>query len=244
MTLPGYAETMPATKVLLIGSRWEPLNPALKALSGQGNITFVGPSDPHTFPAAAEIVSQVEPGVIIIGPGGAFEIPDPAALLVDDSSDPPPVLVCVTLEDLENDALALGGGNFANFDDFLVVPCSAVELESRLRRLVRKNATTIDGGQLVVGNIILDPTTYQVRLEGRTVVLAWMEFQLLKFLMENLGRVFTRESLLSSVWGFDSFGGTRTVDVHIRKLRSKLEIHGESYFRTVKNVGYGMITPL
>ena len=68
--------------------------------------------------------------------------------------------------------------------------------------------------------------------------------QLLKFLMENLGRVFTRESLLSSVWGFDNFGGTRTVDVHIRKLRSKLEIHGGSYFRTVKNVGYGMITPL
>ena len=244
MTLPGYAETTPATKVLLIGSRWESLNPALKALSGQGNITFVGPSDPTTFPAAAEIVSQVEPGVIIIGPGSAFEMPDPDALLVDDSSDPPPVLVCVTLEDLENDALALGSGNFANFDDFLVVPCSAVELESRLRRLVRKNAKTIDGGQLVVGNIILDPTTYQVRLEGWIVVLAWMEFQLLKFLMENLGRVFTRESLLSSVWGFDNFGGTRTVDVHIRKLRSKLEIHGESYFRTVKNVGYGMITPL
>ena len=110
MTLPGYAETTPATKVLLIGSRWESLNPALEALSGQGNITFVGPSDPNTFPAAAEIVSQVEPGVIIIGPGGAFEIPDPDALLVEDCSDPPPVLVCVTMEDLENDTLALETG--------------------------------------------------------------------------------------------------------------------------------------
>jgi DNA-binding response OmpR family regulator len=81
-------------------------------------------------------------------------------------------------------------------------------------------------------------------MEGRRVDLAWMEFQLLKFLMQNPGRVFAREQLLAKVWGVDSIGGTRTVDVHIRRLRSKLGVHGDKYFRTVKNVGYGMVCPL
>jgi DNA-binding response OmpR family regulator len=75
------------------------------------------------------------------------------------------------------------------------------------------------------------------------VALAWLEFQLLKFLMENIGRVYTREQLLAHVWGVEDFGGTRTVDVHIRRLRHKLEVYGDKYFRTVKNVGYGMINP-
>ncbi len=240
MTVSGYADIgMASSRVLLIGSRWESLSATLKVLAGRGRLTFVGPSNRGT----PEILSQVAPSVIMVSPGC-----DSADALAPDDHDygrgdlpeAPPVLICVTLEDLENDALPPESDGF---DDFLVVPCSAAELEHRLRRLARKNVPAVAASQLSVGEITLDPETYQVRLAGQVVALAWMEFQLLKFLMEHPGRVFTRENLLSSVWGIDSFGGTRTVDVHIRKLRSKLEIHGDEYIRTVKNVGYGMIAP-
>lgn len=238
MTVSRDTENAAAERVLLIGNQWDPLNTTLKALAKQGGLTFVGPSDRGT----PEILSLVDPAVIMVGPGC-----DSAAALGEsvlpgerEPSETPPVLVCVTLEDLESDLFPSGDGEF---EDFLVVPCSEAELEWRLRRLARRSFAESSGSCLEVGRIALDPNTYQVRLSGRVVPMAWMEFQLLKFLMENVGRVFTRDVLLSSVWGFDSFGGTRTVDVHIRKLRSKLEIHGEQYFRTVKNVGYGMVTP-
>ena len=226
-----------AERVLLIGSQWDSLNANLKSLASQGEITFVGPSN-HGTP---EIVSLVDPTVIMVGPGcdsaHALSSPD---CETGESADMPPVLVCVTAEELEDGTSLSKGEEFA---DFLVVPCSMAELSWRLRRLVRKSSTGPFGSILEVGRVTLDPDTYQVRLAGRIVPMAWMEFQLLKFLMENVGRVFTRDALLSSVWGVDSIGGTRTVDVHIRKLRSKLEIHSERYFRTVKNVGYGMVAP-
>ncbi len=237
MAVSEYIDLGMRHRVLLIGNRWEPVNPALRALAGRGNLTFIGPSRRGT----PEIVSRVEPSVIMVSPG----VDSAADLSPDDpAADPPgfpPALFCVTLEELENDAPP---PERAAGDDFLVVPCSAVELERRLRRLALRNVRSSSNGCLEVGRITLDPESYQVRLAGRGVGLAWMEFQLLKFLMENPGRVFTREKLLSSVWGFDSFVGTRTVDVHIRKLRSKLEIHGDEYIRTVKNVGYGMVAPL
>ena len=236
MTVLKTGPSTAARRVLLIGNRWDPLSATLKSLSGQGRITFVGPSERGT----PDILSLVDPAVIMVGPG----CDSADALARDDaqgeSTEFPPVLVCLTLEDLETGDSTTAQGEF---DDFLVVPCSSAELEWRLRRLARRNLEQEHGGCLEVGRIMLDPDTYQVRLAGRPVTMAWMEFQLLKFLMENVGRVFTRNALLSSVWGFDTFGGTRTVDVHIRKLRSKLEVHGEKYFRTVKNVGYGMVNP-
>ena len=236
MTVSKYAETTVADRVLLIGNQWDSLGSALKSLASGGALTFVGPSDRGT----PEILSLVDPTVIMVSPGCdsayAFAVDD----VPSDPAELPPVLVCVTLEEMENDAFL---SDSEEFDDFLVVPCSSAELEWRVRRLARKNFSTATGSFLEVGRITLDPNAYQVRLAGRVVPMAWMEFQLLKFLMENVGRVLTRGMLLSSVWGFDSIGGTRTVDVHIRKLRSKLEIHGEQYFRTVKNVGYGMVSP-
>ena len=237
MTVSRFGAPTVTEKVLLIGTQWESLSANLKSLAGQGELTFVGPSD-HGSP---EIVSLVGPTVIMVGPGcdSASAIPRPDY----DSGEPaemPPVLVCVTADELEDGSALSQSEGYA---DFLVVPCSAAELAWRLRRLVRKSATGPSGSIIDVGRITLDPDAYQVRLDGRVVPMAWMEFQLLKFLMENVGRVFTGSVLLSSVWGFDSIGGTRTVDVHIRKLRSKLEIHGERYFRTVKNVGYGMVVP-
>ena len=139
----------------------------------------------------------------------------------------PPVLACVTHENLENTDI------FENADDFLVVLCSLAEMGKRIRRLALKKEPLASSAQLTVGEIALDLANYQVTVGGNRVDFAWLEFQLLKFLMENVGKVFSRQHLLTNVWGVDSFGGTRTVDVHIRRWRNKIEVQGDTYFRTV-----------
>ena len=145
--------------------------------------------------------------------------------------------LCVDHESLETEEL------YEYADDFLLVPCSAAEVEKRLSRLVRSKQAELPRHLLRLGEITLDTRSYEVRIEGKRVELAWMEFQLLKFLIENGGRIFTRNELLARVWSVNSFGGTRTVDVHIRRLRQKLGLHGSTYIRTVSNVGYGLVDP-
>ena len=96
---------------------------------------------------------------------------------------------------------------------------------------------------LRVGELTIDPDTYQVRLRGRPLDLTFKEFQLLLYLSERPGRVFSRSRLLQEVWGYDFFGGTRTVDVHVRRLRAKLGPEHEAMIATVRNVGYKLEVP-
>ena len=150
----------------------------------------------------------------------------------------PMVLRCIADDELDAPDI------YDDSDDFVTVPCSPAELIKRILRLAsRYERSATSAVSVVVGGITLNPTTYQVTSNGRPVDLAWLEFQLLWFLMENVGKVFTRDQLLANVWGVENIGGTRTVDVHIRRLRYKLEVGGDTYFRTVKNVGYGMVEP-
>ena len=221
-------------QALLVGDQWEILKAPIMSLASQGGVVFTGPVTEKVEESAA----RTGPSVLMVSPG--FEYIHEAVLnnQVDKQPIYPPVLLCTTHNALEADDLCTG------VDDFLVVPCTAAELGMRIRRLAQRNQPSPSSPQLRVGKIALDLYTYQVTLDGRRIELAWMEFQLLKFLMKNPGRVFTREQLLANVWGLDSFGGTRTVDVHIRRLRSKLVHGGVEYFRTVKNVGYSIINPL
>jgi DNA-binding response OmpR family regulator len=94
-----------------------------------------------------------------------------------------------------------------------------------------------------VGELTIDPETYQVRLRGRPLDLTFKEFQLLLYLSERPGRVFSRSRLLQEVWGYDFFGGTRTVDVHVRRLRAKLGAEHEAMIATIRNVGYKLEVP-
>ena len=94
-----------------------------------------------------------------------------------------------------------------------------------------------------VGDAVIDETTYSARLEGRPLDLTYKEFELLKFLAQHPGRVFTRSHLVQEVWGYDYFGGTRTVDVHVRRLRAKLGPEHEAMIGTVRNVGYKFVRP-
>ncbi|MDT5032394.1 MAG: hypothetical protein QOC94_2565, partial [Actinoplanes sp.] len=98
-------------------------------------------------------------------------------------------------------------------------------------------------GRLEVGDLTIDEGTYTARLSGTALDLTYKEFELLKFLAQHPGRVFTRDQLLREVWGYDYFGGTRTVDVHVRRLRAKLGSEYESMIGTVRQVGYKFVVP-
>jgi DNA-binding response OmpR family regulator len=129
-------------------------------------------------------------------------------------------------------------------DDILLPSAGPAEIDARLRLLkTRPGADTqAGGGALVLGELIIDEATYTARLRGRALELTYKEFELLKYLAQHAGRVFTRAQLLQEVWGYDFFGGTRTVDVHVRRLRAKLGPEHE-LIGTVRNVGYKFVRP-
>lgn len=119
--------------------------------------------------------------------------------------------------------------------DFLLEPLDPVELGVRLRRQV----TTSSADEILrFKDLELNPLTYQAALDGRPLDLTYMEYELLRFLVENQGRVWSRQQLLSKVWGYDYYGGARTVDVHVRRVRAKLGEERASWITTVRSVGY------
>lgn len=129
-----------------------------------------------------------------------------------------------------------------NADTFLIDGCSVAEALARIRLTIGPQVTE-SSSVIRVGDLVIDPETYQVRLRGRPLDLTYKEFQLLSYLAQRPGRVYSRSMLLQEVWGYDFFGGTRTVDVHVRRLRSKLGAEHEAMIATVRNVGYKMEGP-
>ena len=131
-------------------------------------------------------------------------------------------------------------------DDVLLPGTGPAELDARLRLLVGRRSGSAAGdnsGIVSIGDLVIDEDTYTARLRGRPLDLTYKEFELLKYLAQNAGRVFTRAQLLQEVWGYDFFGGTRTVDVHVRRLRAKLGPEHEALIGTVRNVGYKAVRP-
>lgn len=125
-------------------------------------------------------------------------------------------------------------------DDFVVEPWDTDEVMARISRALGKGRS--DTGELIRrGDLVIDTGRFEVTIGGRPVELTFREYELLRFLASNRGRVFTREVLLNRVWGYDFYGGDRTVDVHVRRLRSKLEDAEHIFIETVRNVGYRFI---
>lgn len=148
-----------------------------------------------------------------------------------------PFVLLVTQEHLGR--LDVGWG----FDDYLTLPVNVARLAERLKFLTWKLHQREPKNRFAHGGLVIDFARYEVHVEGEPVDLTYKEFELLKFLANHPGDVFTREVLLDKVWGYDYYGGTRTVDVHIRRLRSKIEVLGASYIETVRNVGYKFLAP-
>jgi DNA-binding response OmpR family regulator len=124
------------------------------------------------------------------------------------------------------------------FDDFCLVPLQPRELEARLAHLFWRTGRGTRPELVEYGPLMLNLETYQAALGGRPLDLTYMEYELLKFLATHPGKVFTRETLLARVWGYEYYGGARTVDVHIRRLRAKLGDDHASLISTVRSVGY------
>ncbi|MBM3946568.1 MAG: response regulator transcription factor [SAR202 cluster bacterium] len=221
-----------STNILLVGMEWEPLSRALGSLKVMPTVRLLGP-----VAESAAASFQPRPSLLLIAPDVSR---DRLAVGLRERSGGPPTpltLRCITSEDLEDSGL------YEDADDFVITPCSAPELEMRVRRLMVRLRSAEGAPVLRVGNVALDTVKYQVTVGAVTIGLAWMEFKLLRLLMERPGTVFTRELLLAQVWGTEHFGGTRTVDVHVRRLRAKLGEQSENILRTVRNVGYGVVAP-
>jgi DNA-binding response OmpR family regulator len=126
----------------------------------------------------------------------------------------------------------------SGIDDFIVLPSSVHELLARVRLHLWKSHR-IDAEDLVVaGDLVIDQANYSVAVNQQSLNLTFKEYELLRFLVTHRGRVFTREALLNQVWGYDYYGGIRTVDVHIRRIRAKLGPEHEDMVETIRNVGY------
>lgn len=143
-----------------------------------------------------------------------------------------PLLVALAPDDL--DAYESG----PPLDDFILWPALPREIAARVRTAVRRRHGDDPESLLRFGDLAIDVANYRVTLADRHVPLTFKEYELLRFLAINRDRVFTREALLNRVWGYDYFGGARTVDVHIRRLRVKIEDGHRTFIETIRNVGY------
>jgi DNA-binding response OmpR family regulator len=144
-----------------------------------------------------------------------------------------PLLLVVRLEQLAD-----LHGREELYDDFAVLPAHPLEVAARLRRLLARSGREPRAQVIEYGPLVIDLETYQAAVAGRPLDLTYMEYQLLRFLAARPGKVFTRETLLSRVWGYEYYGGARTVDVHVRRLRAKLGEEHAHLIETVRSVGY------
>jgi DNA-binding response OmpR family regulator len=133
-------------------------------------------------------------------------------------------------------------------DDVVLHTSGPAELEARVRLAIgrlaaRRDADDPEAHVIRSGEVVVDDASYTAKVGGRSLDLTFKEFELLKYLAQHPGRVFTRQQLLQEVWGYDYFGGTRTVDVHVRRLRAKLGPEHETLIGTVRNVGYRFVVP-
>jgi DNA-binding response OmpR family regulator len=211
--------------------------------------------------------AEVLPGLALLGhqvkilpaEGSALlEAPDSDLVLVDGRQDlahardlcrlirttgsDVPVLLVVT-----EGGVAVVGHDWG-MDDVLLQTCGPAELEARIKLAIgrlaaQREAADPDAHVIRSGEVIVDDATYTAKIGKRHLDLTFKEFELLKFLAQHPGRVFSRQQLLQEVWGYDYFGGTRTVDVHVRRLRAKLGPDNETLIGTVRNVGYRFVVP-
>jgi DNA-binding response OmpR family regulator len=177
------------------------------------------------------------------GDGGAPARPPDLALVlgdldlcarieVDEDLGDVPLVVAVDGDELEE------GGAVHEGHELIVLPLRPGELRARIARARRRLKGVTDDDAVRVGSLEINLATYQVAVAGRPVDFTYMEYELLKFLVTHPGRVFSREALLSRVWGFDYYGGARTVDVHVRRVRAKLGAEHAGRIKTVRSVGY------
>ncbi|HAS04229.1 MAG TPA: DNA-binding response regulator [Dehalococcoidia bacterium] len=173
------------------------------------------------------------PDMVIIEVSGSMPTPKSLNMITRMKKKTTLPVLALTYKDYMDSIITLN-----KIDDFILLPYEKDELILRVRRLLQK-VKNIDSSDIIkCDGLTIDLVKYEVTLENRVIELTFKEYELLLYLAGNKGRVFTREALLDKVWGFDYFGGDRTVDVHIRRLRSKIEDSEHTFIETVRNIGY------
>ena len=222
--------------LLLLTSALQPSAEVLPALALLPHQVKILPAEGSALLEAADVDL-----VLVDGRQDLAHARDLTRLIRTTGSDAP-VLLIVTEGGLSVVAVDWG------MDDVVLMTAGPAELEARIRLAIARLAAqrqNDDPESHVIrsGEVTVDDATYTAKLGGRPLDLTFKEFELLKYLAQHPGRVFSREQLLQEVWGYDYFGGTRTVDVHVRRLRAKLGPEHEQLIGTVRNVGYRFVLP-
>ena len=220
--------------LLLLTSALQPSAEVLPALGLLGHQVKILPAE------GAALVNAPECDLVLVdGRRDLAPARDLCKLIRTTGSEVPVILV---LGEGGLPVVALDWG----MDDLVLHTCGPAELDARIRLAIARLSQHDDPEASVIrsGDVVVDEATYTARLGGRPLDLTFKEFELLKYLAQHPGRVFSRQQLLQEVWGYDYFGGTRTVDVHVRRLRAKLGPEHETLIGTVRNVGYRFVVPV
>ena len=213
--------------VLLLANEREQVCPLVAALHRAGLVCSVAPE----LASGEMLEASPQPEAVIVDLASVGQAQ--ARQLIDQCKKLKlPVVAVVPKESLA------GFDPSLNPDELLVYPAHDGELLARVTQAIYRVNGPSGSKVLKAGEISIDLERYDVTVSGRRVTLTYKEFQLLVLLASNPGRVYSRDTLLSQVWGYDYLGGTRTVDVHVRRLRSKIESPGRTFIETVYLVGY------
>ncbi|MFC1998914.1 response regulator transcription factor [Chloroflexota bacterium] len=185
-----------------------------------------------TYDAAAAKVSQNDIDVVLVSINGRYADQGWAlAHTLKEENDIPviPLLTSQSLGDLDSKS---------KLDDFVLEPWHVLEVITRLKRILKKSDRKHSDNVTQYGDLLIDFDSCEVWVDDKLIPLTYKEYELLRFLIASPGRVFDRDTILNKVWGYDYFGGDRTVDVHIRRLRSKIEDNRHTFIDTIRNMGY------
>lgn len=183
---------------------------------------------------AAETVSEREPDLLVLNPKKSYSEAMTLYYALKKQPQSASVPLVMMMDETEMRSADLPSG----VQEVLYRPLRAPEAVVRLQNLFKRTHKIDQKNLIQRGKLTIDVSKYEVRVADKKVDLTFTEFELLKFFCANPGTVFTREVLLNKVWGYEYYGGTRTVDVHIRRLRSKIEGRTSVYIETVRNIGY------
>jgi len=216
-------------KVFIVADGKEQVRRLSLELAGRGLVCSIDSESEK----AMENVGERAPDLVLVaidGKPNSSEITSLARNIKEESHLPVIAL-------LSRGALNRLGSDFPA-DDFVIEPWDAAEVVARAKRILEKAKNTTGQELIECGDLTIDVAKYEAYVNNRIIELTFKEYELLRFLASNKGRVFTREALLNEVWGYDYYGGDRTVDVHITRLRSKIENSTHTFIETVRNIGY------
>lgn len=217
-------------QILLITEDPRALNSIQSAIVREGYRAAIGSPEEDSL---LQAVADLTPEILIVDCSRGWQVVSDTRRLLGTACNLKELLVVALLtRDQTADV------DWTGIDDFVLEPYCVSELLSRLRLLIRRARNVSSDQAIEIGDLVIDLLNHRVLVDGTYIELTFKEYELLRFLATHRGRAFTREALLSHVWGYEYYGGLRTVDVHIRRIRAKLSPACDGLIETVRNVGY------